>query len=264
MNIAELCVRRPVAAAVMSLIIVLFGLFVLPRLAVRELPAVESPVITVSTLYAGASPQVMDRDITEVVEAAVAGVPGVDTISSQSRRGQATTTIEFSPSLDLSDAANDVRDAVAGIANDLPEDAELPIVAKNDSDSDPIMRLSVVAENLSPRDVTDFVERNLIDRLAVLDGVAQVELEGEKRQAIRVWLDRSQMAARGVTADDVEQALQRNNVELPAGELRTSDRQFTVRADARLNDAADFARVVVKELEGGPVRLEDVARVSLG
>ncbi len=264
MSLPALSVRRPVAATVVSLVIVLFGLFVLPRLALRELPDVESPEITVTTIYPGAAPEVIDTDVTEPIESAIAGVAGIDTITSQSRLGQARTTIEFLTTVDISEAANDVRDAVNAIVNDLPEDAELPVVSKNNSDSDPIIRLSVFSDSLTPTELTDLVERKVVDRLATLDGVAQIEIDGERRQAMRIWLDRQEMAAREVTAQDVEDALRRNNVELPAGQLRSGAREFSVRADARLAEVDQFKDIMVKAGDRHATRLAEVAHVALG
>lgn len=248
----------------MSIVIVLVGLFVIDRLPIRALPAVEATSVSIRTTYTGASPEVVDTEITETIEGAVAGISGVDTITSQSRRGRADTMIEFTPQTNVDEAVNDVRDAVSRILNRLPDEADPPQISKNDSDSDPIIRLSIFSENMSEEQVTDYAERFISDRLTVIDGVAQIESYGQRRQAIRVWLDRWDMAAREVTVDDIEQALSRNSVELPAGELRSGGREYYVRADARLATPQEFGRIVVRQSDNFPVRLRDVATVAMG
>ncbi|MEM9684667.1 MAG: efflux RND transporter permease subunit, partial [Pseudomonadota bacterium] len=264
MSLPELCIRRPVLATVMSIVIVLVGLFVIDRLPIRALPAVEATSVSVRTTYTGASPEVVDTEITETIEGAIAGISGVDTITSQSRRGQSDTTIEFTPQTNVDEAVNDVRDSVSRVLNRLPDEADPPQISKNDSDSDPIIRLSIFSENMSEEQVTDYAERFISDRLTVIDGVAQIESYGKRRQAIRVWLDRWDMAAREVTVDDIEQALSRNSVELPAGELRSGGREYYVRADARLSTPQEFGRIVVRQSDNFPVRLRDVATVAMG
>ena len=217
-----------------------------------------------STGYTGAAPEIVDTDITEVIEGAVAGIAGVKTISSQSRRGRGRTAIEFEPDRNIDEAANDVRDAVARVRGDLPDDVDEPQVAKSDDDDDPVLRIAVTSDRLSPAEITDYVERFVLDRLSTLDGVSQVEIWGERRFAIRIWLDRRALAARNLTVDDVEAGLRRNNVELPAGELKSTTRQFTVRAQSRLSRVEEFERIVIDRIDGYPVRLGDVARVVRG
>jgi multidrug efflux pump len=217
--ISDFCIKRPVFAAVLSLLIVVLGVASLLRVPIRELPDVDSAIVGVTTTYLGASPEIVDTDVTEVIESAVAGVAGVKSITSSSQRGRGRTVIEFEPGRSIDEAANDVRDAVARVRPDLPEDVDEPQVAKSDSDSDPMMRIAVTSDRLSAAEITDYVERFVLDRLSTLEGIAQVRIFGERRYAVRVWLDRRAMAARDLTVDDVEQALRRNNVELPAGEL---------------------------------------------
>jgi multidrug efflux pump len=262
--ISDFCIKRPVFAAVLSLLLIVFGVASLLRLPVRELPDVDSAVVSVTTTYTGAAPEIIDTDITEVIEGAVAGVAGVRIIDSTSQRGRGRTVIEFETGHDIDEAANDVRDAVARVRAELPDEVDEPQITKNDSDSDPVMRIGVTSDRLTPAEITDYVERFVIDRLATLEGVAQVEIFGQRRYAVRIWLDRRAMAARNLTVDDIEAALRRNNVELPAGELRSTERQFTVRAQSRLSTVEQFRQIVIERIDGYPVRLADVARIERG
>ena len=262
--ISDFCIKRPVFAAVLSLLIVVLGMASLLRLPIRELPDVDSAIVGVTTTYLGASPEIVDTDVTEVIESAVAGVAGVKSIISTSQRGRGRTVIEFEPGRNIDEAANDVRDAVARVRPDLPDDVDEPQVAKSDSDSDPMMRIAVTSDRMSAAEITDYVERFVLDRLSTLEGIAQVRIFGERRYAIRIWLDRRAMAARNLTVDDVEQALRRNNVELPAGELKSTTRQFTVRAQSRLSSVEQFENIMIERIDGYPIRLADIARIERG
>jgi multidrug efflux pump len=264
MTLSDLSIRRPVLALVASLMIVVMGVASLLSIPVRELPDVDSAVVTVTTLYTGASPQIVDTDITEIVESSVAGVSGVKTISSQSRRGRSRTVVEFETGRDIDEAANDVRDAVGRIRASLPEAADEPRIIKNDSDADPVMRIAISSSRHSPEDITDYAERFIVDRLATLDGVASIDIRGERRYAIRIWIDRRALAARNLTVADVEAAIRRNNVELPAGEITSSQRLLDIRLDSRLSTVEGFREIVIRTVAGYPVRLGDVAQVALG
>ena len=262
MTLSELSIRRPVLAAVTSLLIVVFGVAVIGRIPIRELPDIDATVVSVTVNYTGASPAIVDTDVTEVIESAIAGVSGVKTISSQSRRGRASTTIEFVAGRNIDEAANDVRDAVGRVRSRLPDDADEPRVVKRDDDADPVMRLAVTSSSMQPAEITDYVERFLLDRLATLDGVAGIDIYGERRFAVRIWIDRRALAARNLTVADIESALRRNNVELPAGDIESVNRQLTVRLDSRLANVAQFRNLVIERVAGYPVRLGDVARVE--
>ena len=264
MTLSDLSIRRPVLAIVASLLIVVSGIASLFSVPVRELPDVDAAVVTVSTEYTGASPQIVDTDITEIVESSIAGVPGIKTIGSQSRRGRSRTVIEFEIGRNIDEAANDVRDAIGRIRANLPDGAGEPRVIKNDSDADPVMRLAVTSDRQSPEEITDFVERNLVDRLSTLDGVASVTIRGDRRYAIRIWIDRRALAAHNLTVGDIEAAIKRNNVELPAGEITSSQRLLDIRLDSRLATIEDFRNVVLDTVAGHPVRLGDVAQVERG
>ncbi|WP_205944615.1 efflux RND transporter permease subunit [Pelagibius litoralis] len=262
--LSDIAVRRPVLAAVASLLIIVFGIAALTQLPVRELPDIDAAIVSVRTEYTGAAPEIVDTDITEVLEGSIAGISGVKTISSQSRRGRSTVTIEFEVGRSIDEAANDVRDAVARVRAELPEDVEEPQVIKNDADADPVMRLAVVNPNMTPDEITDYVDRYVVDRLATVPGVASIDLYGDRPMAVRIWLDRRAMAARNLTVADIETALQRANIELPAGELETASRQLTVRLNSRIPTVEAFSNVVIDRVAGHPIRLGDMARVVAG
>ena len=264
MTLSDLSVRRPVLAAVASLLIIIFGLAALRDLPVRELPDVDNSVVTVTTIYRGAAPEVIDTDLTESIEGAVATIPGIRTITSESRQGRSRVTIEFETGVDIDVAANDVRDAVGRVRGELPDEAEEPQVVKSDADADPVMRLAITSDRMTTAEITDYVDRFIADRIATLDGVANVEVAGDRPFAVRIWLDRRALAARNLTVADVEAALRRANVELPAGEVESYNRQLTVRLNSRLASIEDFRDVVLDRVAGYPVRLGDVARVAPG
>lgn len=264
MTLSELAVRRPVLAAVASLLLVVFGIAAVRDIPIRELPDVESAVISISTTYEGAAPEVVETDITEPIEGAVAAVEGVELITSKSRRGVSEVTLEFSSGRDLDAAASDVRDAVSRIRAQMPTQADEPIVNKSDANSDPVMRLAVTSDRMTIAEITDYFDRFIADRIATVPGVASLRLYGHRPFAVRIWLDKRALAARQLTVADVEAALRRNNMELPAGEVESSSRQLTVRLNSRLRGIDDFRNVMIDRVAGYPVRLEDVARVTLG
>jgi multidrug efflux pump len=264
MTLSDISVRRPVLAAVASLLLIVFGIAALRDIPIRELPDVDNAVVTVTTNYRGAAPEVIDTDITETVEGAVASISGIRSISSESRQGRSRVTIEFEAGQDIDVAANDVRDAVGRVRDDLPQEAEAPEVEKSDADADPVMRLAVTSDRMTTAEITDYIDRLIVDRLATLDGVANLRIYGDRPFAVRIWLDRRALAARKLTVADVQSALLRNNVELPAGEVQSKDRQLSVRLNSRLQSIEDFRDVVLDRVAGYPVRLGDVARVEPG
>jgi multidrug efflux pump len=264
MSLSELSVRRPVLAAVCSLLIIVFGIAALTQVPVRELPDVDAAVVSVTTTYVGAAPEVVDSDITEVIDGAVAGISSVKSIASESRRGRSLTKIEFELGRNIDEAANDVRDAVGRVRGKLPLQVDEPQVVKHDDDADPVIRLAVMSTRMNAAEITDYVERYVVDRFTTLDGVAGVEIYGARRAAIRIWLDRRAMAARNLTVADIDAALRRSNIELPAGEIESRTRQFTVRVDSRLRDPDQFRQMVIRTEGGYPIRLGDVAKVEKG
>jgi len=264
MTLSDIAVKRPVLAAVANLLILVFGLALLQAIPVRELPDVDNAVVTVTTTYRGAAPEVIDTDITEPIEGAVAAITGIRSISSESRQARSQVTIEFEVGRDLDVAANDVRDAVGRVRAQLPMGADEPRVEKADADADPVMRLAVTSPNMSTAEITDYIDRFIADRIATVNGVASLRIYGERPFAVRVWLDQRALAARKLTVADVEAALKRNNIELPAGEIVSKNRQLTVRLNSRLKTLDDFRDVVVTRIGGYPVRLGDIARVEPG
>jgi multidrug efflux pump len=265
MLLSDIAVTRPVFAAVISLLLIAFGLMAFDRLPLREYPDIDPPVVTVETSYPGASANVVETRITELIEERVAGVEGIRFIESASEDGRSLVTIEFDIDRDIDAAANDIRDRVSTVLADLPDESDSPEVQKADSNDDVIMWLNLVSDRMSVIELTDFADRYLVDRFSVLDGVARVRIGGGLSYAMRVWLDRTAMAARGLTVVDIERALRAENVELPAGSIESTDRQLTVRVERSFRTPEDFRRLVVAEGEDGYlVRLGEVARVEKG
>jgi len=264
MILSDVSVKRPVFASVISLLLVAFGLFSLGKLSVREYPDIDPPVVSVRTVYPGAAADIVETQVTQIVEGQISGIEGIRFIESRSREGRSDITIEFNLSRDIDGAANDVRDRISRVLADLPDEADPPEVSKADSDASPIMWLVLSSPSLDSLALTDFAERNLIDRFASLDGVSRVRLGGARRYAMRIWLDRRALAAHRLTVSDVEAALRRENVELPAGRLESQQREFTLRTGRAYNSAADFSRLVVARGDNGHlIRLGQLATVEL-
>ncbi|MGL6043250.1 MAG: efflux RND transporter permease subunit, partial [Sandaracinobacteroides sp.] len=264
MILSDISVRRPVFAAVLSMLLVLVGIVSYTRLAVRDLPAIEPPIVSIDTSYRGANAQVIENQITQIIEDRISGIEGIQTVTSRSRDGRSDITIEFSATRDIDAAANDVRDRVSGVLDQLPQEADPPEISKVDVDAQPILWLNVIHPNWTPMQLTDYAERVLVDRFASVDGVSRVQIGGQARQAMRVWLSRSQLVAYGLTAADVETALRRQNVELPAGRVEGQATNLTVRVTRQFATQPQFEGLVVgRGPDGYLVRLGDVARVSL-
>ncbi len=264
MLLSDLAVRRPVMALVGSALIVAFGLLAFDRLPLREYPDIDPPIVTVDTEYPGASAAVVENKITELIENRLSGIEGIKTMNSASFDGQSTITLEFNLNRDIDAAANDVRDRVSGVLDNLPEEALAPETRKSNSDEQAIFWAHLVGESMSALELTDYARRYLEDRFAVLDGVARVQISGQQVYSMRIWLDRNALVARGLTVADVEDALRAQNVELPAGTLKSAQRDFVVRLDRSYQAAEDFRELVLARGEDGYlVRLADVARVEL-
>ncbi|HYF55557.1 MAG TPA: efflux RND transporter permease subunit, partial [Salinarimonas sp.] len=264
MQLSDIFIRRPVFAVVVSLLLVVGGLAAVMQMPVREYPAVDPPVVSVNTIYRGASNEVIESRITEVIEGAVAGLEGIRTITSESRNDRSGVTIEFNVSRNPEAAASDVRDAVSRVIGRLPDGVDTPVVRKVDANSGAIMWVAVTSTTLDALELSDFLKRVYVDRLATVDGVATVYIGGERRFAMRIWIDRGALAARGLTVQDVESAIRRQNVELPGGRIESTQRELTVKTDSRLATREDFARVIVSNKNGYLVRLGEVARVEVG
>jgi len=265
MILSDIAVTRPVLAAVMSLLLVTFGLLSFDRLPLREYPDIDAPVVSIETIYPGAAANVVETRITELIEDRIAGVEGIRFIDSKSEDGRSVISIEFTINRDVDAAANDIRDRVSAVLAELPDEADPPEIQKVDSNEDVIMWLNLVSDRLSVPEITDYASRYLVDRFSVLEGVARVRVGGGQVYAMRIWLDRRALAARGLTVADVEAALRAENVELPAGSIDSEERQFTVRIKRNFRSAEDFSKLVLGQGEGGYlVRLGDVARVERG
>ena len=264
MLISDLSIRRPVLATVISLLLIVLGLFAFTRLPLRELPDIDPPVVSVSTAYTGASAAVVETRITQVLEDAVSGIEGVDLLTSSSRTGRSQLNIEFSTRRDIESAANDVRDAVSRVLDRLPDEVDTPQVAKADADSEVILWANLTGPKFDMLTLTDYADRYLVDRLSSIDGVSRVQLGGGQIYAMRIWPDPVAMAARGLTVADIQAALKRENVELPGGSIESVDRDFTVRVERGFRAAPDFAQLALSRgADGHVVRLGEVARVAL-
>jgi multidrug efflux pump len=263
MVLSEICIRRPVFASVMSLVIMLVGIVSYTRLPVREYPKIDEPVVTVDTTYKGASAEIIESQVTKPLEDSLAGIEGVDVLSSISRQENSQITVRFKLERDPDDAAADVRDRVSRVRNRLPLDVEEPVIAKVEADANPIIWLAFSSDAHSPLDVTDVASRIVKPRLQTLPGAADVRVFGERKYSMRVWLDRERLAAFSLTPQDVEDALRRQNVEVPAGRIESRQREFSVVARTDLTRADQFEAIVVRQVNGYPVRIRDIGRVAV-
>ena len=264
MILSDLSIKRPVFASVLALLLVTAGIVAFFRLPLREFPDIDPPVISIETTYRGASASVVETRVTEPIEDRIAGVEGIDFIESSSRNGESKITITFKSDRDIDAAANDLRDRVSTILDDLPVEADPPEIQKVDSNDDVILWLNLVSPSMTVPELSDYARRYLVDRFSVIDGVARVRLGGGQDYAMRIWLDRRAMAARNLTANDIEAALRAENVELPAGNIESKDRIFTVRTKRQFKTPEDFANLVLKKGDDGYlVRLGEIATVEL-
>ncbi|MGO1915132.1 MAG: efflux RND transporter permease subunit [Halomonadaceae bacterium] len=272
MRLSDISVQRPVLAMVIAALIIAFGLLALNRLPLQEYPTIDPPVVTIDTRYPGASANVVETRITQVLEDRIAGVEGIELITSQSEDGRSRIEIEFGIDMDINAAANDIRDRISGALRNLPDDADNPEVTKADSSEEIVVWLSLSGADYSITELTDYANRFLVDSLSVQPGVARVRVGGGSDYAMRVWLDRNALAARNLTVSDIEDALRAENVELPAGSIESADRQFIVRLPRSFASAEDFQRLALNsprnastnQESGYLVRLGDVARVEVG
>ena len=263
MRLSEICIQRPVFATVLSLVIVLIGAVSYTRLSVREYPRIDTPVVTVETRYLGASAEVIETQITKPLEDSLAGIDSIDVITSISRAEQSQITVTFRLEKDADSAAADVRDRVSRVRAKLPKSVDEPVIAKVEADANPIIWLSFSSPTRSALEVSDIANRVVKPRLQVLPGAADVRINGERKYAMRIWIDRDRLAAYGLTPADVESAIGQQNVELPAGRVESQQREFTVTARTDLNRPEEFGAIIVKQVRGYPVRLRDVGRVEV-
>ncbi|GFD74641.1 efflux RND transporter permease subunit [Alteromonas marina] len=264
MLLSDVSVKRPVFATVINLLLIIFGIVAFTMLSLREYPDIDPPIVSVSTTYTGASANIVETRITQLLEDRISGIEGIKNVTSTSRNGRSDITIEFKLSRDIDAAANDVRERVSRALNNLPDQADPPEVSKANSDESAVVWYNLRSTNLNTMELTDYAERVLVDRLSIVDGVARVQLGGGKRYAMKVFLDRNAMAARGITVSDVEQVIRAENVELPAGEVESTDRNFEVRVARTFLSPDDFAALTVAVGDNGYlVRLGEIAHVEL-
>jgi len=264
MSLSSLSIRRPVLASVMSIVIVLFGVISFFYLGVREYPSVDPPIVTVSTSYVGANAEIIESQITEPLEESVNGVAGIRTLTSVSREGRSTITVEFDLDLDLETAANDVRDRVSRAQRSLPADADPPTVTKADADSQPIVFLNIRSDSRNLLDVTAIADNVFKEQLQTISGVSTIQIWGSKEYAMRMWMDPIRLAAYGVTPLDVQQALARENVELPSGRIEGMSTELSVRTMGRLTSAEEFNNLIIREDDGRKIRFGDIGYAELG
>lgn len=265
MILSDISIRRPVFATVINLLIIIIGLVAFSRLELREYPDIDPPVVSVETLYIGASAQVIETRVTKILEDSISGIEGVKSIDSSSQDGISTISVEFNLNRKVDDAATDVRDRVARVLGELPEAVEAPQVSKVDANTQPIFWITFNSSYRDGLDLTDYASRYIKDKLSVVDGVSRVEIGGERRYAMRIWLDPDALAARQMTVQDIQHALETQNVELPAGRVESLGREFSVRVDRMYNSIIDFGNLPIKRSTDGYItRLKDVAKIEKG
>jgi multidrug efflux pump len=264
MEAFEFFIRRPVFSTVLSLILILVGIVSYSRLTVREYPNIDEPTVSVSTKYPGASATIVESQITQILEGSIAGIEGIDILESTSRDETSRITVRFRLNVDPDNAASDVRDRVSRVRRRLPDEIQEPTIAKVEADAQAMMYIVFRSDRMSGLEITDYVDRFVVDRLKNLTGISDVIIYGERRYAMRVWVDRERLAAYNLTVQDVENALRAQNVELPSGRIESDDREFTVLSRTGLTTPEQFSNIVIKLAEGHQVRLGDAARIELG
>ncbi|MDP3830889.1 MAG: efflux RND transporter permease subunit, partial [Ignavibacteriaceae bacterium] len=264
MSLASISISRPVLAIVMSLLIVIFGIIGATFLGVREYPNVDPPIITVSVSYVGANADIIETQLTEPLEESINGIAGIKSLTSTSRDGRSNITVEFDLSIDLEAAANDVRDRVARAVNNLPPDADPPVVAKADADASPIVFLNIKSDMRSLLELSDLANKVFKERLQTIPGVSQIQIWGEKRYSMKLWLDPSKLAAFKLTPLDVANAINTENIELPSGRLDGAQTEIVIRTLGLLKTTDDFENLIVKETDGRVIRFRDLGYAELG
>ncbi|VXC35332.1 Multidrug transporter AcrB [Pseudomonas sp. 8AS] len=264
MTLSDICIRRPVFASVLSLIIVLLGLMAYQRLAVREYPNIDVPIVTVNVIYPGASPEIMESQVAQPIEDVLSGIEGLDFVSSISRSENTQITAQFRLGSNSDEAANDVRDRLGRVRSLLPEEIREPLVQKVEADAQPVIWLGFSSERFSAMEITDVLERVVQDRLQTIPGVSEVQIRGARSYAMRIWLDPEKLAAHDLTVQDVEDALRRQNVEIPAGRIESVQREFSVLSETDLKTPDDFNKIILDDSRGYLLRLADVGHAEIG
>ncbi|NDC80907.1 MAG: efflux RND transporter permease subunit, partial [Verrucomicrobia bacterium] len=264
MTLPEFCIRRPIAATMFNLTFVVIGIVALSRLPVRELPDIDPPIVSVTTIYPGANAELVEADVTEPLEQELNNIPGIKILRSESREQVSSIVVEFELNHDVDTGAQDIRDRISRVRDKLPDDIKEPIVAKQDANAQEVMWVALSSATRSTLDLTNLAERQIKDRLQVLPGVGGINFGGEKRPSMRIWLDSAKMAARQVTATDIRSLLQRENVELPSGRIEGQERTLSILARGRMDQPEQYENLVVRESSDSPIRLRDVATVEIG
>ena len=264
MKLSDISIRRPVLASMLSLMLVLFGVIGYLKLPVREYPDVDPPVISINTVLPGASPQVVETAVTDILEEELSTLPGLRTLTSASAEQSSNITLEFTLDRDVDVAAQDVRDKVSRVRDRLPEDVREPVISKQEADADPFFWMALSGDNYSLLQLSDIADRLVKKRLQSLAGVGSAFIAGERRYSMRIWLSTASLAAYGVTVQDVEAAVRTRNVEIPAGRIESTKREFTVRSLGELKTPEEFRELVVRSSGGQLVKLKDLAQVELG
>ena len=264
MTLSDICIRRPVFATVLSLIVVLLGLMAYDRLAVREYPNIDVPIVTVNVSYPGASPEIMESQVAQPIEDVLSGIEGLDFVSSISRSENTQITAQFRLGSNSDEAANDVRDRLGRVRGLLPDEIAEPIVQKVEADAQPVIWIAFYSDRYSAMEITDVLERVIKDRLQTIPGVSEVQIRGARTFAMRIWLDPEKLAAHHLTVQDVEDALRRQNVEIPAGRIESQQREFTVLSETDLNTPEQFNQLILDDSRGYLLRLADVGYAEIG
>ena len=265
MILSDISIRRPIFATVINLLVIIVGIVAFTKLELREYPDIDPPVVSVQTAYTGASAQVIETRVTKILEDSISGIQGVKSIDSSSQDGISTISVEFNLKRNVDEAASDVRDRVQRVQGQLPDEVDSPQISKVDANTQPIFWIAFKSPYRDGLELTDYATRYVRDKLSVVDGVSRVQIGGERRYAMRVWLDRDALAARNLTVQDVQIALQSQNVELPAGRIESSGREFSVRVDRMYNNVDDFKNLAIKRSNDGYItRLRDVAKIEKG
>ncbi|MBX3503614.1 MAG: efflux RND transporter permease subunit [Alphaproteobacteria bacterium] len=264
MTLSDISIRRPVFATVLSLTLVLLGLVSWQRLTIREYPNIDEPTLTVDTTYRGASAEIVESQVTQPLEESLYGIEGIELMTSFSRAERSQITVKFRLTRNVDSAAADVRDRVSRVRSRLPAEIDEPVIAKVEADAFPVVFISFSSDTIGQLEVTDYIDRFVKDQLQTIDGVSQLRVFGERAFAMRIWLDRVRMAAYRVTAQDVENALRRQNVEIPSGRIESTEREFTILAETDLRTPAQFENLILRDNDGYLVRLRDVGRAALG
>ena len=264
MHISETTVNRPVLAIVISLFLIILGLVSYDKLSIREYPDIDKPVVTVSTIYRGASAEIMERDVTQILEDSISGISDIKEIRSESQNEFSSIKIEFNLSRDMDSAANDVREKVSRALSKLPRNVDQPRVSKSDTDARAVMWIGFSSNQLTSIQLNDYLDRNVIDRLSILPGVASITIGGERKYAVRIWLNPDEMSARNITVNDVLASINRENVEKPAGRLDSTNRELDLQMTSKLSSINQFKNLLIKNINGKRITLDDIARIDIG